>query len=104
MLCVEERVKELKVVDKQFNYGKELCVLGVKKHFLNAPSYNPIIIRNNATNGDVIKALYPNRTFFNEDSCCVTMKEYGKTEEDAEYLTYIDFDGDWWGAPYKGGK
>ncbi len=59
-------------------------------------------ILDNATNGDVIKALYPNRTFFNEDSCCVTMKEYGKTEEDVEYLTYIDFDGDWWNAPYKG--
>lgn len=59
-------------------------------------------IPNNATNGDAIKALYPNRTFFNEDSCCVTMKEQEKTEEDAEYLTYIDFDGDWWNAQYKG--
>ena len=61
------------------------------------------IIPKGATNGDVIKALYPNRTFFNEDSCSVTMKEYGKTEEDVEYLTYIDFDGDWWNAPYKEG-
>lgn len=68
-----------------------------KEHICNAIR-NGTSIPDNATNGDVIKALYPNRTFFNEASCCVTMRD-----EDTEYLTYIDFDGDWWNSPYKGG-
>ena len=63
LLCVEERVRELKTTDKQFNYGKELCVRGVKKHFKNAPSYDPIIIPDNATNDDFFKAVLDERGY-----------------------------------------
>ena len=88
------------------NNYKEMCEHGIERMDFDIQRMmkNATSIPDTATTGDVIKALYPNRTFFNEDSCCVTMKEYGKTEEDAEYLTYIDFDGDWWNAPYKGGE
>ena len=54
------------------------------------------IFTDNATNGDVIKALFPNRK--------VRKTEYG----DVGYELAIEnsavwFDGDWWNAPYKRG-
>lgn len=98
LLCVEERVRELKTTDKQFNYGKELCVRGVKKHFKNAPSYDPIIIPENATNGDVIKAMFPNYKF--KDSCGWVNIYIG-----GEYGESYSFCPDkFWDAPYKGGE
>ena len=49
-------------------------------------------IPDNATNGDVIKALYPNESI-------------GHCEDCTDLGDIATFDDDWWNAPYqKGGK
>ena len=50
------------------------------------------VLPKNATNGDVIKALFPN----------ITISSFnGKTETSLDKHT--DFRTDWWDAPYKAG-
>lgn len=59
------------------------------------PIHNAIIIPRGATNGDMIKAMFPNA-------------EYGKDELgnmfviSSAQLGYIVFRESWWNAPYKG--
>lgn len=48
------------------------------------------------TNGDVIKAMFPNGEVYNEETSCVTVKFNGNE--------YVDFYADWWNAPYKNGS
>ena len=55
-----------------------------------------IKIPDNATNGDVIKALFPKIKYYNEDTSCVTLKI-----DMGEHNEYVDFYEDWWNAPYK---
>ena len=57
---------------------------------------NIIEIPENATNGDVIKAAFPNMRYFNEDTSCATMKY-----DMGDHIEYVDFYTDWWDAPYK---
>ena len=60
---------------------------------------NGIPIPDNATNGDVIKAMFPNGKY-NEYFADVEMK----TEENDTRFKSV-FDRDWWDEPYqKGGK
>lgn len=49
-----------------------------------------------ATNGDVIKALFSKIKYYNEDSSCATLKI-----DMGEHNEYVDFYEDWWNAPYK---
>ena len=63
---------------------------------------NSIIIPENATNGDIIKAMFPHIEI--SDNC----KEYYSVniedlEKDKAFNT-IGFKKGWWNAPYKGGK
>lgn len=59
--------------------------------------YNGTPIPDNATNGDVIKAIFPN-TELHKESDYVSL-----TIQDGVY--FEDRDGSWWFAPYqKGGK
>jgi len=62
----------------------------------NIPIYNAIIIPNNATNGDVVKAMFP-----------VQCKNMGNENNGIVVDFYGDlhtFDKDWWNAPYKKGE
>lgn len=63
----------------------------------DAPTVNAIIIPDNATNGDVIKAMFPD-IFVKEDP----------TNEDLimvdDLSTYTFFYKKWWNAPYKRGE
>ena len=61
----------------------------------NAPTVNAIVIPEGATNGDVIKAVFPNKQFV---SVCST-RIYDFTTDNK-----IDCDLDWWNAPYGGEK
>ena len=54
----------------------------------DTPTVNAIVIPDNATNGDVIKALFPNEELFEQG--------YAST-----YYGCMRFDTDWWNAPYK---
>lgn len=58
---------------------------------------NAIVLPTNCTNGDVIKALFPNATFYNDTH------GYGYIYSDVvrcaeNYM--MTYDKDWWNAPY----
>lgn len=63
----------------------------------NIPIYNAIIIPRNATNGDMIKAMFPDAQI-----------DYHE-ESDLDYITVFtkdcdtcqDYSYEWWDAPYK---
>lgn len=56
------------------------------------PTINAVIIPDNATNGDVIKAIF-DVTEVRQLDCCAFID----TSDDANMRTYKD----WWNAPYK---
>ena len=63
------------------------------------PTIQAIVIPDNATNGDMIKAMFPNATFMIGEE---------KDEQGTKnlYVYTDDFEGfavdlDWWNAPYK---
>ena len=59
----------------------------------NAPAVNAIIIPDNATNGDVIRALFPNDDINPSTITSIIHKiPFGRNE----------YCSDWWNAPYKG--
>lgn len=58
----------------------------------DAPTINAIPIPENATNGDVIKAMFPTAKFY----CAERLQTAGMPRRNA------DFDVDWWNAKYKG--
>jgi len=63
---------------------------------------NATPIPDNATNGDVIKALFPKAEVFNEDSTCITIKSFYIDEKECDKrVEYIDFSDTWWNAPYR---
>lgn len=59
-----------------------------------------IDIPNNATNGDVIKALFPNCLICGETGESFVSFWYTK-EEDGRYVNFRKF---WWDSPYKENK
>lgn len=54
------------------------------------PPVNAIEIPEGATNGDMIKAMFPNEEIIESDGACVYVG------------AKMRFDKDWWNAPYKG--
>ena len=54
------------------------------------PIYNAIIIPRGATNGDMIRTMFPNEKIIESDYACVYVG------------TKMRFDRDWWNASYKG--
>ena len=74
---------------KQGTLGQYFDCYGVKLH---DTIMNGTLIPDNATNGDMIKALYPN-------------ERIGHCEDCTDLGDIATFDDDWWNAPYqKGGK
>ena len=59
-----------------------------------APTVNAIPISDNATNGDMIKALFPN---YEETRMCRDVRYGSKEYYNLEFV----IDEDWWDAPYK---
>jgi hypothetical protein len=67
---------------------------------INDKAINAIPIPDNATNGDIIKAVFPNAsTWIEYDSNGDVMRF-----DVVENTTLECFNLDWWNAPYKGGK
>jgi hypothetical protein len=58
---------------------------------------NSIVFPDNATNGDMIKAMFPNGKEYDNDGDV----RY-EIEIDFDYSFCSYFDGVWWNAPYKG--
>ena len=58
---------------------------------------NVILIKSGATNGDMIKALYPNADYYQYYSDCIE----GIEMESA--FSFADFDRKWWDMPYQKG-
>ena len=61
------------------------------------PTINAVVIPDNATNGDMIKALFPNvpvDKFFQDTISFYPLMPNGLTDE-------VHFDECWWNAPYK---
>lgn len=56
---------------------------------------NGIPFPNNATNGDIIKALFPNIETFEPNKYEIAIKQN---------LGWLAFKKDWWNAPYKENK
>ena len=56
-----------------------------------------IVIPKGATNGDIIKAIFPN--YHAQVSSCSASLYYDGTEKYAG--SWIRFDSEWWNAPYK---
>lgn len=52
---------------------------------------NGVVIPDDATNGDVIRILFPDEEFHIDDGTCV-------------YIGLMRFDSRWWNAPYNGGN
>ena len=70
------------------------------------PIHNAILIPDNATNGDMIKAMFPNVTFDNAmpftDGRWETMNLDTENETRATYKpTQLRTYADWWNAPYE---
>lgn len=61
------------------------------------PTVNAIVIPPNATNGDVIKAMFPEFRFGLEYTYNVCVK----LSYHSEYDTGLLFDKKWWNAPYR---
>ena len=85
--------------EAQIEYDVNYRGLGEAKEIIDSlPTVNAIVIPDNATNGDMIKALFSihKETFTNYG----TIKVYGFDSEKmpTEFLV------DWWNAPYKKGE
>ena len=90
--------------EKTYEKMKELAIQ--HKGWLNVLGWENVIngtpIPDNATNGDVIKALFPKAEVFNEDSTCITIKSFYIDEKECDKrVEYIDFSDTWWNAPYR---
>ena len=77
-------------------YSDDWCAFKQTTETINA-----VIIPDNATNGDMIKALYPKiHSIVFTDYGTVKVKVFGL---DSEKL-YCEFLASWWNAPYKRGE
>ena len=74
------------------------CINGIDNEFIpivqEAPTVPAIPIPDNATNGDVIKALFPR----------IKTKKFTTFLRVIEGEEYIPMTYDWWNAPYKRGE
>lgn len=68
----------------------DMGVLGL--HLINATA-NGTLLSDNATNGNVIKALFPNIETFEPNKYEIAIKQN---------LGWLAFKKDWWDAPYIG--
>lgn len=63
----------------------------------NIPIYNAIIIPRNATNGDMIKAMFPDAQIdYHEESDLAYITVFPKDCDTCQDYSY-----EWWDAPYK---
>lgn len=63
----------------------------------NTPTVNAIIIPEGATNGDMIKAMFPNTTFYDDTL------DYGYVYDEVRCAEnyMMTYSKSWWNAPYK---
>lgn len=59
---------------------------------------NGAVLANNATNGDMLKVLFPNICITYDDEDMVVIDGFP-----ASVVSNIEFDKAWWEAPYNGG-
>lgn len=58
---------------------------------------NVVVLEKNATNGDVIKALFPNSEYFEEEFKVIVRSYIHWYERDTDVM----FDSGWWYSPYR---
>lgn len=91
------------VTKRKMEYGKLATLVGniVEEMVGETPTANAIPIPEGATNGDMIKAIFPNY-----DDNKARFEEDGEVYE-VHYIHILDsmainkFDESWWNAPYK---
>lgn len=88
---IEKVTNESSIVDKE----KHKTLMEDIERIQNALTVNAIPISEGATNGDIIKAMFDVKV---EDDFC---KSIGIKLNDSNY---VQFNKDWWNAPYKGGN
>ena len=81
--AVDKRIDELKG-DKQFNIVKEIDISGVKKHIASISPADVVEIPEGATNGDMIKAMFPDLANSN-----------------LELVDVLLITKSWWNSPYR---
>ena len=81
-----------RVIDNLVSDGKEyLLPQEVETRLARAVKIG-VVIPDNATNGDMIKAMFPNEEIIESDGACVYVGAKKR------------FDKDYWNAPYKKGE
>ena len=91
----------IKIPDKNFHEILNGFLSNESKRKLRDAIKNGIALPDNATNGDVIKALFPLIEVKRE----ISSTSDNMVVRDASFLGAINrFHTDWWNAPYKGGQ
>lgn len=81
--------------EAQIEFNAHYWGLGEAKEIIDSlPTVNAVVIPDNATNGDMIKALFPNGIQINDTP--IISYSFG------EYR--FRFSDEWWNAPYKKGE
>ena len=90
------------IPEVDYNYAKQQVADGITNPF-KIWIANGIPIPDNATNGDVIKAMFPYYSYERNDYVQSTEDYIVDSMECMEHDLYFAYD--WWNAPYqKGGK
>lgn len=93
---IEKVTNESSIVDKE----KHKTLMEDIKRIQNALTVNAIPIPDGATNGDMIKAMFPNALISKDIDCYVVEIEYDNWDSSFK-RTYPQ---DWWNAPYERGE
>lgn len=80
--------------DKYYPHERFVKLEDILETIENQSELKAIVIPQNATNGDVIKAMFPHVKYY---MFCVEVK----LEYDNQYDTGLLFDKKWWNTPYK---
>jgi hypothetical protein len=93
----EEFLKRIKPYDTSDKKDKALYNFALSE-MMGTPNANAISIPEGATNGDMIKAMFPDAKVNNTKYSYVVEV---KLPYHSKYDTGLLFDKDWWNAPYK---
>ena len=63
-----------------------------------------VVIPDNATNGDMIKALFPNALIYVDTTLKKVWFCVYEDKDDEDFDKHVTFPLDWWNAPYKKGE
>ena len=99
IMALEMAIKSLEhdiELERLFNELKQTSDNSTKNNFEVVLPYDHIVVPRNATNGDMIKALFPNMSMANDREWFVHLQD-GKGN-------IMKMSKDWWNALYKRGR